>query len=62
MHERLSLYVQRNSFLHQLNPLTKLTITFSIILIGFISPWYWMALTLITFIIIPLSFVGKVQR
>src|SRR5450759_1452139 len=62
MHERLSLYVQRDSFLHRLNPLTKLTLTFTIILTGFISPWYWTALALIFAVVIPLSFVGKVQR
>jgi energy-coupling factor transport system permease protein len=62
MHERLSLYVQRDSFLHHLNPLTKLTITFAIILTGFISPWYWTALALIFVVVIPLSFVGKIQR
>jgi len=62
MHERLSLYVQRDSFLHHLNPLTKLTLTFAIILSSFISPWYWTALALIFVVVIPLSFVGKVQR
>jgi energy-coupling factor transport system permease protein len=62
MSERLSLYVQRDSKLHRLNPLTKLTLTFAIILTGFISPWYWSALLLIFTAIIPLSFVGKVQR
>jgi energy-coupling factor transport system permease protein len=62
MHERLSLYVQRESFIHRLNPLTKLTLTFVIILTGFISPWYWTAQALIFAIVIPLSFVGKVQR
>jgi energy-coupling factor transport system permease protein len=62
MHERLSLYVQRDSFLHHLNPLTKLTLTFAIILGGFISPWYWTALALVFAVVIPLSFVGKVQR
>ena len=62
MHERLSLYVQRDSFLHRLNPLTKLTLTFAIILSSFISPWYWTALALVFVVVIPLSFVGKVQR
>jgi energy-coupling factor transport system permease protein len=62
MHERLSLYAQRDSFLHHLNPLTKLTLTFATILASFISPWYWTALTLVFAVVIPLSFVGKVQR
>jgi energy-coupling factor transport system permease protein len=62
MHERLSLYIHRDSFLHHLNPLTKLTLTFALILIAFSSPWYWTATALIFLVIIPLSFIGKVQR
>lgn len=62
MHERLSLYIHRDSFLHRLNPLTKLTLTFTIILLSFTSPWYWTALLLIMVVLVPLSFVGNVQR
>ncbi len=62
MHERLSFYVKRNSILHQLNPLTKLTFVFGLLLIAFLSPWYWTPHTLIVLIIFPLSFVGKVSR
>jgi energy-coupling factor transport system permease protein len=62
MHERLSLYVQRDSPLHSLNPLTKLCLTFAFILIGFLSPWYWTTVLLIFAGIIPCSFVGRVQR
>lgn len=62
MHERLSLYIHRDSFLHHLNPLTKLTLTFALILIAFSSPWYWTAPALIFIALLPLSFVGKVQR
>jgi energy-coupling factor transport system permease protein len=62
MHERLSLYVQRESPLHSLNPLTKLCLTFAFILIGFLSPWYWTTVLLIFAGIIPCSVVGKVQR
>jgi len=62
MKERLSLYVPRDSVLHRLNPLTKLTLTFSIILIGFVSSWFWTAAALIITVIIPLSIVGKVQK
>ncbi len=62
MHERLSLYIHRESPLHRLNPLTKLTLTFALILIAFSSPWYWTATGLIFAVLLPLSFAGKVQR
>ncbi|HUE99215.1 MAG TPA: energy-coupling factor transporter transmembrane component T [Anaerolineales bacterium] len=62
MHERLSFYVKRDSVLHRLNPLTKLTLVLGLILISFLSPWYWTPQILLLLIIIPLSFVGKVSR
>lgn len=62
MHERLSFYTKRDSVLHRLNPLTKLTLVFSLILISFISPWYWTPHLLLTLVVIPLSALGKVQR
>jgi energy-coupling factor transport system permease protein len=60
MHDRLSFYVHRDSFLHHLNPLTKLTLAFGFILVAFGSSFYWTPLLLIFFGIIPLSFIGKV--
>ena len=62
MHERLSYYVKHDSALHRLNPLTKLILALSIILISIFSPWYWTALILFVFVIIPLCFVGRVSR
>jgi energy-coupling factor transport system permease protein len=62
MHERLSFYVKRNSALHRLNPLTKLTLVFGLVLISFLSPWYWTPQLLFLIVIVPLSFVGKVER
>jgi energy-coupling factor transport system permease protein len=62
MHERLSFYVKRNSALHRLNPLTKLTLVLGLVSISFISPWYWTSHLLFLIVIIPLSFVGKVSR
>lgn len=62
MHERLSFYTKRDSVLHRLNPLTKLTLVFSLILISFISPWYWTPHLLLALVVIPLSALGKVQR
>ncbi len=62
MHERLSFYVHRDSPLHRLNPLTKLTMVFAFILLSFGSPWYWTPHILIVLVILPLSFIGRVQR
>ena len=62
MHERLSFYVKRDSPLHRLNPLTKLTLILGLVLISFASPWYWTPQFLVLFGILPLLFFGKVQR
>jgi len=62
MHERLSFYVKQDSALHQLNPLTKLTLVLGLVLISFTSPWYWTPHLLFLIVIIPLSFLGKVSR
>ena len=62
MHERLSYYVKRDSFLHHLNPLTKIILALSIILISIFSPWYWTSHILLLLVIVPLGFVGKVAR
>jgi len=62
MHERLSYYVKRDSALHRLNPLTKFILALSIVLISFLSPWYWTAHILLLVAIVPLCFVGRVSR
>ena len=62
MHERLSFFVKRDSALHRLNPLTKITLALSIIFISLFSPWYWTGLFLLLAVIVPLSFIGKVSR
>jgi energy-coupling factor transport system permease protein len=62
MHERLSFYIHRDSPMHRLNPLTKLTLVLGLILVSFLSPWYWTPHFLILFVIFPLSFLGRVQR
>ncbi len=62
MHERLSFYVKRESALHQLNPLTKLTLIFGLILPAFLTPFYWTPHLLLLLVVFPLAFVGKVQR
>jgi len=60
MHERLSFYVKRDSAIHNLNPLTKVTLTLALILIAFTSPWYWAPHMLVLIAVIPLGFLGKV--
>ena len=62
MHERLSYYVKRDSALHRLNPLTKIILALSIILVSFVSPWYWTAPILLFLVVIPLSFIGRVSK
>ena len=62
MHERLSFYTKRDSVLHRLNPLTKLTLVFGFVLISFLTPFYWTPHLLILFGVIPLSFLGRVAR
>jgi energy-coupling factor transport system permease protein len=62
MQERLTFYVHRQSPLHSLNPLTKIFLTFSLILLAFFSPWYWTPAVLILFVVLPISILGRVQR
>jgi energy-coupling factor transport system permease protein len=62
MHERLSFFVKRDSPIHSLNPMTKVVLAFSLVLIAFTSPWYWTPLAIFTLVIIPLTLIGKVAR
>jgi energy-coupling factor transport system permease protein len=62
MHERLSFYVQRDSILHQLNPLTKFTLALALIFISIFSRGYWTSFSLILLVIFPLCFAGKVAK
>ena len=61
MPERLSFFVKRESALHRLNPLTKLSIVFTFIFLTFLSPFRWLAPALAIPVIL-LSFIGGVQR
>lgn len=62
MHERLSFFVKRDSPIHSLNPLTKVVLAFSLVLIAFLSPWFWTPLAIFILVIISLTFLGKVAR
>jgi len=62
MQERLSFYIKRDSPVHNLNPMTKLSLAFGLTLIEFLSPWYWTPHIVVLLVIIPLSIVGRIQR
>lgn len=62
MHERLSFHIKRDSALHCLNPLTKLTLVLALIFLSFLSPWYWTPHILAVLIIPLLSLTGRVSR
>lgn len=61
MPDRLSLYLERDSPLHRLNPLTKLALSFSLILIGFLGPGFWLASLIFIFVLLPISLWGKIS-
>ncbi len=42
--------------------MTKLTLAFGLTFVSFISPWYWTPHFVILIVIIPLCFIGRVQR
>ena len=62
MHERLSFFVKRDSPIHSLNPMTKVVLAFSLVLIAFSSPWFWTPLAIFILAILPLTLLGKVTR
>ncbi len=62
MPEKLSFYIQRSSAFHSLNPLTKLGLVFAFIVIAYTSPFYWTATVIFGLGVLPLAFVGRVQR
>ena len=62
MHERLSFFVKRDSPIHRLNPMTKVVMALALVLIAFLSPWYWTPSTIFLAAIVPLSIVAKVGR
>jgi energy-coupling factor transport system permease protein len=62
MHERLSFFVKRDSPIHRLNPLTKVVMALSLVLIAFLSPWYWTPSAIFLLAILPLSLIAKVSR
>ncbi|MGC9398270.1 MAG: energy-coupling factor transporter transmembrane component T family protein [Anaerolineae bacterium] len=62
MQEELTFYIERESLLHRLNPLTKMGMVFALIFLAFLGPGFWLPTFLILLAIVPLSFLGKIQR
>jgi energy-coupling factor transport system permease protein len=62
MRERLSFFIRRESFIHRLNPMTKIVLALALVLIAFFSPWYWTPQAIFLVAIIPLSMIAKVAR
>jgi energy-coupling factor transport system permease protein len=60
MREQLTFFVDLDSPLHRLNPLTKLIIVLCVILLAFLGPWYFLPTSLFILVIIPLSIWGKI--
>jgi len=59
MNDRLSFYRKKNSLIHSLNPFTKLTLTFTLIVIGIFGTGYWTASIVICLVLIPLAIISK---
>lgn len=62
MKKQLTFYIDRESPLHRLNPLTKLLMVFTFIILAFFTSSLWLPTMLLAFGIIPLSFIGRVQK
>jgi energy-coupling factor transport system permease protein len=62
MHERLSFFVKRDSPIHHLNPMTKVVLALSLVLIAFSSPFYWTPQAIFLLAIVPLSFIARVAK
>jgi energy-coupling factor transport system permease protein len=56
----ISIYVARESGLHNLNPITKLVATLCLLIYGFALPSLWISYLILALIIIPLAVWGKV--
>src|SRR3990170_244685 len=62
MSEILSLFVPRSSGVHRLHPLTKLTITASLLVAGLVLPGVWSTYALFGLVLLPLALWGKVWQ
>ncbi|MER3387461.1 MAG: energy-coupling factor transporter transmembrane component T [Microcella pacifica] len=55
-----TLYLERTSALHRLNPVTKLVALLSIILAVFAVPHWWIPLGIVAVVIVPAAVLGRV--
>src|SRR6188474_776772 len=62
MHERLSFFIKRDSSIHRLNPMTKVVLALAIVLVAFLSPWFWAPVVIFFITIIPLLQIARVAR
>ena len=62
MNNALSMYVARESGLHSLHPLTKGTLTLSLLIAGFALPINWICYFLLAFVVIPVAIWGKISQ
>lgn len=62
MTDRLSFYRKKNSIIHALNPFTKLTLVFVIIMYGLIGAGFWTATILVCLVLIPLAFASRILK
>jgi energy-coupling factor transport system permease protein len=60
MSDQLSYYIHRPSPMHRLNPLTKLTAAFTLIVLAFFGPGYWLPSLLFAAVLVPLSFWAQI--
>jgi energy-coupling factor transport system permease protein len=62
MQERLTFYIEGTGPLHRLNPLTKLFLVLTLIVLAFFGPGYWLPLAIFLFGILPLSIWGGIGK
>jgi energy-coupling factor transport system permease protein len=62
MTQAFSLFVQRDSLIHRLHPLTKLTMAGFLLVAGLLLPGMWSTYFLFLFVLLPLAWLGGVLR
>jgi energy-coupling factor transport system permease protein len=62
MHERLSFFIRRESVIHRLNPMTTVVLAFTLVLLAFLSPWFWAPSVIFLLTVVPLLLIAKVAR
>lgn len=57
-----TLYVPRKSPLHDLNPLTKLTLSLTVVVLAFFGPGYWTSAGLYVLVLLPTTVAARVTQ